>query len=154
MAGHIIGYAALLGRPGFHLQIVDQINDIEETPPQASPDAGACNGDSQMGLARTRATNQHSVALIGNESARGEILDQSLVDWCAIKGEVVNVLGQWEFGDLELITDGAGLFLDNLRLKQIAHNVRRLMLAFDPDGFNLLKICKSISLLTFPLSKK
>jgi hypothetical protein len=75
-------------------------------------------GDGQMGLSRTRATNQHGVTLIGNEDARGQIPDQGLVDRCSIKGEVVNIC--------------------NLRLEQITHNVGRLMLAFDANVHDLI----------------
>ena len=47
-----------------------------------------------MCLAGARATDQHDVALLGDEPAASEIIDQRLVDGGALELEVLKVLGE------------------------------------------------------------
>jgi hypothetical protein len=42
----------------------------------------------------TGAADQHGVALLGDEAAAGEVIDQRLVDRCALELEVLKVLGE------------------------------------------------------------
>ena len=58
-----------------------------------------------MGLAGAGTADQNSIALLGDEAASGEIIDQRLVDGCALELEVVEVLGKRQFGDGELVLD-------------------------------------------------
>jgi hypothetical protein len=71
--GHVVGNATLLADTRLAFQSIDQIDHIEETASQSSPDAGAGNGDGQMGLSRARATNQYGVTLIGNKGACSQV---------------------------------------------------------------------------------
>ena len=48
-----------------------------------------------MGFAGARSTNEHGVALFGEEVTIREISDQRLVDRRAAEGEAVDILGQW-----------------------------------------------------------
>jgi hypothetical protein len=84
-AAEIVGHASLLASLGLAFQLVDKINHIEEASAQPSPDAGAGDGNSQMGLARARAADQHGIALVGNKGAIGQIPDQGLVDGGALE---------------------------------------------------------------------
>jgi len=45
------------------------------------------------------------------EVTAGEVTHKGLVDRCAIEGEVVDILGQRQFGNADLIADRACLFL-------------------------------------------
>ena len=69
------------------------------------------DGDGEMGLAGAGAADQHDVALLGEEAAAGEVADQRLVDRRAVEVEVVDVLGQRQLGDGELVLDRARLLL-------------------------------------------
>ena len=64
-----------------------------------------------MGLAGAGSADQHDVALLGDEAAGGEVVDQGLVDRRAVEVEVVQILGERQLGDGELVLDGAGLLL-------------------------------------------
>jgi hypothetical protein len=61
-----------------------------------------------MGFACAGAADQHGVALVGNEGGGSQIPDQGFVDGCAVEDEVIDILGKRQFGDLELVADGAG----------------------------------------------
>ena len=58
--------------------------------------------------------DQHGVALLGEKSAGRPVADQALVDRRAGEVELVNVLGQRQFGDGQLVLDRAGLLLGDL----------------------------------------
>ena len=47
-----------------------------------------------MGFAGAGPTDQHGVALLGDESAAGEVIDERLVDRRALELEVVEILGE------------------------------------------------------------
>ena len=70
-----------------------------------------------MRLARAGSADQDDVALLGDEAAAGEIAHQSLVDRRVLEGEVVDVLGQRQLGDGQLILDRARLLLRDLGLR-------------------------------------
>ena len=82
-------------------------------------------------LAGAGSADEHGVALLGEEGAGGEIADQRLVDRRAGEVEVVDVLGQRQLGDGELVLDRARLLLGDLGREQIADDPRRLVLALD-----------------------
>jgi hypothetical protein len=44
-----------------------------------------CTGDGEMGLAGAGPADQHGVALLGDEAAAGEVVDERLVDRRAIE---------------------------------------------------------------------
>ena len=81
---------------------------------------------------------KHAVALLGDEAAIGERADQRLVDRRVLEHEVVDVLGQRQLGDGELILDRASLLLGYLGLQEIADEALRLMLALQRDGERLI----------------
>ena len=66
--------------------------------------------------------------MLRDEAASSKITHQGFVDGRAVKVEVVDVLGQREFGDGHLIFDGARLLFGNFGLKKIADDLRRLVL--------------------------
>ena len=68
-------------------------------------DAASGNGDGQMGLAGAGPADQNGIALLGDEAAAGEIIDEGLVDRGAFELEVLEVLGSGGAGDGELVLD-------------------------------------------------
>src|SRR3954452_18620120 len=67
-----------------------------------------------MGLASAGAADQHDVALLGDEAAGGEVVHERLVDRRALEPEAVDVLGERQLGDGELVLDRARLLLADL----------------------------------------
>ena len=59
--------------------MVDQVDDIVTAAACALADAGARDGDGEMGLSGAGAADQDDVALALEEAAAGELLDQGLV---------------------------------------------------------------------------
>ena len=129
---------SLAAGPGFGVQPVDQVDDVEEPAARAAADAGPRDGDRQMALSRTGAADEHGIALLGQEGAGGEIAHQGLVDRRAGEGEVVDILGQGQPGDGELVLDRPRLLLGDLGLEQVAEDPRRFVLALDAGGHDLV----------------
>ena len=67
-----------------------------------------------VGLPRAGAADQDDVALVGEEPAGGQIVDEGGVDRGTVEGEVGEVLGQRQPGDRHLVLDRAGLLLGDL----------------------------------------
>jgi hypothetical protein len=63
------------------------------------------------------------------EVAAGEVANKGLVDRRVGEAEVVDVLGQRQLGDGDLIPDRPSLLLGDLRGEQIADDALRLVLA-------------------------
>ena len=72
--------AALAPGAEFGLEVVDQVDDVVAPAACALSDAGARDGDGEMGLSGAGAADQDDVALALQEVAAGELLDQGLVD--------------------------------------------------------------------------
>ena len=81
-----------------------------------------------MGLAGTGAADQNSVASLGKEAAAGEIANERLVDRGAGELEVVEILGERQLGNSELVTDRTCLLLIDLGGQQIANDALGLKL--------------------------
>ena len=92
-----------------------------------------------MGLARSRTAHQHNVALVGQELAGREVAHQSLVDGRAREGELVDVLGERQLGDGDLVLDRARLLLGDLGLQQVADDALRFVLALHRRGDDLVE---------------
>jgi hypothetical protein len=110
------------------LELVDEIDGRVEAPSRSRADAAARDGDSQMRLARAGSADQDDVALLGDERAAREIAHERFVDRRVLEGEVVDVLGERQLGDRELVFDRASLLLRDLGLQEIAapSSLRRL----------------------------
>jgi hypothetical protein len=76
---------------------------------------------------------------VGDESAAGEVAHQRLIDRCALELEVIEVLGERQLGDGELVLDRARLLLVDLGGQQVADNALGFMLAFDRGGHDLVE---------------
>ena len=95
-----------------------------------------------MAMARwvgTGTADQNDIALLGEEAAAGEIIDQRLVDGCALELEILKILGKRQFGDGELVLDRACLLLVNLGVEQVADNTLRFVLALDGGRHDLVE---------------
>ena len=73
-----------------------------------------------MGLAGSCSAYQHGVALLGEKGARREVADRNLVDERTLESEVVDVLGERQSRDGELVLDRAGLLFRDLGFEQVA----------------------------------
>src|SRR6266513_1875185 len=92
-----------------------------------------------MCLAGARATDQHDVALLGDEPAAGEVIDQRLVDRRVLELEVIKILGKRQFGDAELVLDRASLLLVDLGVEQVANDALGFVLALDGGRHDLVE---------------
>src|SRR5271155_4280992 len=66
-------------------------------------------------------------------------IHERLVDRRAFELEVIEVLGERQLGDGELVLDRASLLLVDLRVEQITDNALRFMLTFDGGGHDLVE---------------
>src|SRR5208282_2593144 len=135
----MIGEPTLPAAAGLSLQPVDEIDHVIEAPAGAGADAASGDGDSQMGLASAGPADQHGVALLDNEAAAGEVVDERLVDRRAIELKVIEVLGERQLGDGELVLDRSRLLFADLGVEQIADDALGLVLAFDGSGHDLVE---------------
>jgi hypothetical protein len=134
----IIRRPALIAAARFRLQPIDQIDDIVEAPARAVADESAGDRDGQVALAGARAAYENNIALIGNKGSGGQVADKAFIDGRVGKVEVVDILGERQLGDAELVADGAGLLLGYLGLQKIANDTRRLMMALDAVAHDLV----------------
>src|ERR1700740_1812941 len=94
---------ALPSVAGLRLEAVDEVDHVVESAAGAGSDAASGDGNGQVGFAGAGAADQHHVALLGDEAAAGEIVDERLVDRRAVELEVSNILGKRQLGDGELV---------------------------------------------------
>ena len=130
-AGQLIGEPTLPSVAGLGLEPVDEIDHVVESAAGAGADAASGDGDGKMGLAGAGPADQHGVALLGDEAATGEVMHERLVDRRALELEVVEVLGERQLGDGELVLDRARLLLVDLGVEQITDDALGFVLAFD-----------------------
>jgi hypothetical protein len=114
-AGQMLGEPALPSVAGLGLEPVDEIDDVVEAAAGTIADTASRDSDGQMGFAGTSSADQHDIALLGDEAAAGEIVDEGLVDRRAIELEVIDILGEGKLGDRELVLDRASLLLGSRR---------------------------------------
>jgi hypothetical protein len=79
-----------------------------------------------------------ALRLFGEKGAARQIADQRLVDRRAGEVKVVDVLGQRQLGDSQLVLDRARLLLGDLSAQEIADNAWRLVPALDAGGHHLI----------------
>jgi len=113
-AGEIFGEPPLSAGAGFGLQPIDEVDDGVEAAPGAAADAGPRNSYGQMRLAGAGSADQHSIALFGQKRAARQIAHQRLIDRRAGEVEVVDVFGQRQLGEGQLIFDRARLLFGDL----------------------------------------
>ena len=102
---------------------VDEVG-IEEAAMGTGVDAGAGDRDGEMAIAGSGDADQDDVALMGKELAASEIAREGLVGRRAVEAEVLDVFGQQQLGDGDLVLDRARLLLGDLGLQQVA-TIRR-----------------------------
>jgi len=91
-----------------------------------------------MRLARACATDQHQIALTGQEAAAGEVAHQGFVGGRVGEDKLVDLLGERQLGDGQLVLHRARLLLADLGCQQIADDPLRLMLALHGGGDDLV----------------
>ena len=72
----IRGQTSLTASAGLAFQPVDQVDDGVEPAPGSVADSGPRDGNGEMALAGSCATNEDSIALLGKESARCQLAHQ------------------------------------------------------------------------------
>ncbi len=137
-AGDQVRGAALAFGAGFGVELVHQVDDIEEPAAAAVANAGACDAHSEMGLAGSSSADQHEIALVVEEVSGGEVADQRLVDLGGLEVKLLDLLGERQFGDGQLVFDRARLFLTDLGGQEVANDLLRLVLALDRCGDDLV----------------
>jgi hypothetical protein len=135
----MIGETALPSVAVLGLEPVDEIDHVVEPTAGTAADAASGNGDGKMRLAGAGPADQHGIALLGDEATTGEIVDERPVDRRTLELEVIEILGERQLGDGELVSDGACLLLADLGVEQIADDTLGLMLAFDSGGHDLVE---------------
>jgi hypothetical protein len=138
MRGQIVGDAPLAAGAALGFEPVDEVDGREETATSAGANAVAGDGDGQMALARAGSSDQHGVALFGYERPAGEAAHERLIDRRSLEYEVVDVLGERQLGDGELVLDRARLLFGDFGCQEIADEALRFMLAFQRDGERLV----------------
>ncbi len=91
-----------------------------------------------MRLAGSGAADQHGVALLGEKAAARHVAHQPLIDRRAGEVEPIEILGQRQLGDGELVPDRARLLLGDLGAEQVADDARRLVAALDAARHHLV----------------
>ncbi len=135
----MIGDPTLPSVTSLDLEPVDEIDHVVEPATDTGADAASGDGNGHMGLAGAGPADQNGVALLGDEPAAGEVTHERLVDGCALELEVVEVLGERQLGDGELVLDRACLLLVDLSIEQITDDALRFVLAFDGRGHDLVE---------------
>src|SRR6516162_2789659 len=130
---------ALAPIAGLNLEPVDQIDDVVEPAAGAAANAASSDRDGQMGLACTSAADQNGVAPLGKESAAGEIAHECFVDRRARELEVVEILGERQLGNGELVPNRTCLLLIDLGGQQVANDTLGFVLALDGGGHDLIE---------------
>src|SRR6202022_3164463 len=87
--GQMLGDTTLPSVAGLDLQAVDEVDHVVEAPAGTGSDTASGNGDGHMCLAGAGTADQHDVALLGDEPAAGQVVDQRLVVRCALELEVI-----------------------------------------------------------------
>jgi hypothetical protein len=95
--GEVIGNPALPAVARLGLDAIDEIDNIVKAATRAGPDAATGDCDRQVRLAGAGPADQHGVALLGEESAAGQIAHQGLIDRGTVELEVVEVLGEYSY---------------------------------------------------------
>src|ERR1035437_9709676 len=101
----MIGKPALPSIAGLGLEPINEIDHVVERATCAGTDATSRNGDGEMGLAGTGPADENGIALLDDEAAAGEVAHECLVDRRALEPEVVEILGERQLGDGELVLD-------------------------------------------------
>src|SRR5260370_13903393 len=134
----MIGEPTLPSATGLGLEAVDGIDDVVEAGACAAGDAASGNSDGKMRLAGTGSADQDDVTLLGDEATSGEVFHEGLVDRRAPELKAVEILGQWQLGDRELVFDRARLLLADFGVEQIANDLLGRVLAFDSSRHDLV----------------
>src|SRR5438874_2514510 len=137
--GQMLGETSLPSVAGLDLEAIDEVDHVVKAPTGAGSDAASGDCDGQMGLAGAGAADQHDVALLGDEAAGGEVIDQRPIDGRVFELEVLKVLSKRQLGDGELVLDRTGLLLIDLGGEQVADNALGFVLALDGSRNDLVE---------------
>ena len=105
LSTEIFGQPTLPASSSLRLKLVDEIDDIEEPATRPIADASACNRDGKMRFPGTGSTDQHQIALMREEVATSKVAHEWFIDRRVAKPELLEILGQWQLGDGDLVTN-------------------------------------------------
>lgn len=137
--GQMLGEPSLPSVAGLGLEAIDEVDYVEEAAAGTGSDAASGDGNGQVGLACAGAANQHDVALLGDEAAASEIINESLINRRAVELEIGDVLGKRQLGNGQLVLDRTGLLLVDLGVEQVADNALGFVLALDRCRHDLVE---------------
>jgi hypothetical protein len=92
LAGEIIGDPSLTPCACFGFQAINEIDCIEETATQTGADAASRDGNGEMRLAGSGASNENDIALLRDEAAPGKIAHQGFVNGRAVEVKIIDFL--------------------------------------------------------------
>ena len=124
---------------GLFLEPGDQVDGVEVAAAGASAHHAGGNGDSQMGLARAGAADQHDVALPRQERSCLQRTHQPLVDRRAAEHERVDVLYNWQLGSAHPVADRGGMAVGGFSTKQIGQDLHGRALTLHAGGDRLIE---------------
>src|SRR5579863_9198984 len=104
-AGEVVSNASLSAGSTFGLELIDEIDGGEEAPPAILIGCSFARWRWPDASCPCRFRRPRRVALLGDEGAACEIAHQRLVDRRVLEREVIDVLGQRQLGDGELVFD-------------------------------------------------
>ena len=118
-AGQMIGDTALTTSARLRLELVHEIDNVKEATSRTAADASAGRKAIAVWVLPVPVPPMSTTpALLLDEAPGGEVAHQRLIDVGGV--EVLDILGEREFGNGELVLDGARLFLVDLRREEIA----------------------------------
>src|SRR5690606_39912446 len=121
--------ASLSVGAGFGVQLVHQVHDVEEAAALATADAGPGDADGKVGFAGPGAADEDDVTLMLEELSGGQIAHQRFVYARVFEAELVDFLGQGQLGDGHLVFDRASLYLADLGVQRVAHDLLRFVVS-------------------------
>jgi hypothetical protein len=98
-ASDAVGQPPTAAKLHLGLEFVDEVDGVEEARLAPGSDDAPCNADCDVALAGGPADEDNVALLVEARSCR-QLLDQLAVDRRALKGEVGQLLGQRQLGDV------------------------------------------------------
>ena len=137
-AGEIVGEASLAAGAAFGLEPIDEIDGGEEAAARPGADAASRDGDRRCVLPVPVPPTSTTLRCWAMKAPPARSRTRASLIGVSLNAKSVDVLGQRQLGDGELVLDRARLLLRDLGLEQIADEALRFMLAFERGGERLV----------------
>ena len=131
-AAQLIRQTAAFAVASFLFELVDQIQDVEESTACATSNPAANQRHRQMRLAGAGAANQNNVPALGQKLDLGQLPHPGLGHFALAEVEVGQFLGMGQLGLRQTITQRTRLLVGDFHTQQGADDARRRMPAATP----------------------